>query len=85
MSDCIPVDNDIRAAFIGWETDGEYWKTPNDRENAENEVGEVFDRWLNQVRAEVWDEGAEFMDSDHFWHDNGRGHNPYANRMEDGE
>lgn len=32
---------------------------------------------IRQIREAAWDEGAEFMNSDGFWHDNGRGHNPY--------
>jgi len=36
-----------------------------------------------EVKADGWDEGAEFMDADTFWHDGGRESNPY--RKEEGK
>ena len=46
MSDYTPTTEEVRAAFrkgsrLGW----------NSRR------GRLFDRWLEQVQAEVWDEG----------------------------
>lgn len=37
---------------------------------------------IREAKAEGWDEGAEFMDSDTFWHDGGRESNPYRSEAD---
>lgn len=41
-------------------------------------------RTEREVLAQGWDEGAEFMDSDHFWHDNAKACNPYRSEADHG-
>ena len=38
--------------------------------------GGEFDRWLNEIRAEAWDEGYQEANSD-LWREGGREGNPY--------
>ena len=61
-NDYSPTTEDIRDSVVANETGGEYWKSPEDRDAAEQKYGRMFDRWFAGVNAEVaakaWDEGA---------------------------
>ena len=47
-----PTTEEVRENY-GWNGPDSYIKSNREASRAE------FDRWLNKVKAEVWDEGAE--------------------------
>jgi hypothetical protein len=46
------------------------------------DVFALMAKYVTQVKAEAWDEGAELMDPDHFWHDDARSSNPYRDEAQ---
>ena len=51
--------------------------TPERRAAWEEEARDAIAAHDAEAKAEAWDEGAEYMDSDAFWHYDGRESNPY--------
>lgn len=79
MSDYTPTTPVIRGAYVQLHPDAS-WESKQPR------LAE-FDRWLNQVKAEAWDEGHEsaaLRIPEGVWHDVAAPHpgNPYRQEQD---
>ena len=66
MSDYTPTTEEIRRAVTSF---NEYFDHPR----AAEFDGDLFDRWLDEVKADAWDEGWLYNVDDRIWsslHDN---------------
>ena len=74
-SRCAPSREEVRALFHSTHSDTCTGWCETQTERA---LALLADQpTVEQVKAEAWDEGAAFMNSDVFWHDGGRESNPY--------
>ena len=62
-----PTTNEVRADFIALHTRNfDAYATGRSLTSEKEHYGEGFDRWLEQVKAEAWDEGFDAGERDAF-------------------
>lgn len=74
MASYTPTENGIRNRYLWWELSPERQKIRGERSTAE--IIDEFDRWLKQVKAEVFEEGWYYA-SNGKWGSLEPGENPY--------
>lgn len=64
-----PTTSEVRGAYAVFGFEGNAYNHPNNHQRMDKWRAE-FDRWLRDVKADVWNEAMSGVEDPHYWQEN---------------